>query len=107
MTRFQKFYRNLLKSPSQPIRILAAMLRSDVCSVSGRNLARILEDAGRDPLALSRKALIQRLHKKREIPEGNTWLLEVIEGLLEKFREDVSKEEEEIDKQALYVLCVF
>ena len=30
MSRFQKFYVNLLKSPSTPIRVLAAMLRSDV-----------------------------------------------------------------------------
>ena len=46
------------------------------------------------------------MNKKREIPEGDEWLLGILEDLMEKSQEDGPKGEEEIIKEALYVLCV-
>ena len=45
MSHFQKFYRSLYNSPSLPVRILATMLRTDVRSVTGQNLAMITAEA--------------------------------------------------------------
>ena len=49
LSHFQKFYWKLLQSPSQPIRVLAAMIQSNVCSVSEKNFAKISMEAGIDP----------------------------------------------------------
>ena len=57
-----------MRSPPLLISVLAAMLRSDVHSVIGSKLAKILADAKIDPLAISIKALIRRLGTHREIP---------------------------------------
>ena len=70
MSCFQKFYWKSLKSLSQSVRVLAAMIQSDVCTVHGKNLAKISKDAGTDPLAISRKDLIRKLDKQRMAPEG-------------------------------------
>ena len=66
------------------------MIRSDIRSVSGENLARISVEARRDPLAISRKALIKKLDKRREVPKGDKWLLGVVHDLLEESHEDGS-----------------
>ena len=49
LSRFQKFAKSLFKCPIGPVRTLATMLRTDVRSVFGQNLAFIAKEAGIDP----------------------------------------------------------
>ena len=109
MTRYQKFYTNLLKSPSYPVRILSAMLRSDVRSCSGRNIAFITDEAGVDPLSISKGILTKKLDKKREIPENEAWVLDEINdmlGLLMMMKHNgIRGEEENQIKDMVDCLC--
>ena len=46
------------------------MLISDLCSVTGQNLATIMAEAKIDPLVVSQESLIERLRVLRKIPDG-------------------------------------
>ena len=59
----KKFVLNLLRSLSQPTRVLAAIIQSDIYSVSGRNLVNISVEARIDLLAISRMTLVEKFDK--------------------------------------------
>ena len=62
------------------MRILAALMRTDIQSTSGQNLALITTEIGKDPFTLNKKTLDESLEKRRDIPEIN--FLEEINSLL-------------------------
>ena len=102
----KKFVLNLLRSLSQPTRVLAAIIQSDIYSVSGRNLVKISVEARIDLLAISRMTLVEKLDKHREAPKGEDRVLGVIHDLLEESHEDGSIGEKELIKETLHILCV-
>ena len=110
LSRYQKFYMSLLRSPSMPVRVLSALLRNDVRSCSGRNLALITEEAGVDPLAVPKKKLEERLTKRRQVPDTEEWVLEEVNNMLGALMmlKHSGAEKEEVDqvKDMVDCLCV-
>ena len=94
ISHYQKIFKSLLNSHAAPVRILALMLRSDLCSVTGQNLATVMAEVKIDPSVVSRKSLIKRLRDRRGIPDGEEWILEVVSDLLEEL--DITDDTEEI-----------
>ena len=80
--RYQKFYNSLLRSPSHPVRLLAALNRYDMRTTCGRNLASITKFAGVDPLSISRAKLLVLCYKPREVLEEDNWVLEDLNDLI-------------------------
>ena len=110
MTRYQKFYMNLLKSLSHLVRVLLSILRTDIRSVSGRNQSMITKEAGVDPLAILRRTLLSKLDKRKAVPLEDEWLLEVINNLLVELAmmdaECLGGEARDQLKDTIDVLCV-
>ena len=109
MSRFVKFYKNLLKGPSTPVRILAALMHTDIQSTSGQNLALITTEIGKDPFTLNKKTLDESLEKRCDIPEIN-FLKEInsLLGISLGMKMNGYREEGEMDniRMALKDLCV-
>ena len=109
MSRFVKFYKNLLSSPSAPVRILAALLHTDIRSTTGYNLALIATEIEGDPLVMTNRDLMVALDKRKEVHDGN--FLEEVNTLIETSLElkmsgqDQLEEIEDI-KRTLDDLCV-
>ena len=96
MSCYQKYFKSLLNTNATPVRILTSMLRSDLCLVTGQNLAMIMSEAKIDPLEVSQRSLIERLRVRRKIPDGKDWILEVVSGLLDELdgSDDIDVREE-------------
>ena len=109
MSRFVKFYKNLLSSPSSHVRILAALLHTDVRSTTGHNLALIATDIEGDPLAMTKRELMVALDKRKEDPDDN-FLEEVntLIGISLELKMNGLEQSEEMEdiKRTLDDLCV-
>ena len=106
-SRFQRFSLSLLNSPLAPIRTLARILRSDVRSTFGQNLAKIGREAGIDPLATTKRDLISRLAKRAVVPDGGEIMIEVVRQLYSESRQgDLTQPEKEELKDHLDVAAV-
>ena len=105
LSRFQKFVKNLFKSPIGSVRILASMLRTDVRSVFGKNLAFIAKEAGIDPLTITRKELKEKLFKQKEPPEGDKIFIDVFHELLESLQRVTSYEDLEEVTEMIHIIA--
>ena len=105
-SRFQKFSLSLLNSPMAPIRTFSRILRIDVHSDFGYNLAKIGSITGIDILATTKNELISILSEKRKIPEGGEVIIEAVKLLYTELRQGGLPELEEEDLRThLDVLC--
>jgi len=104
LSRFQKFAKSLFKCPIGPVRTLATMLRTDVRSVFGQNLAFIAKEARIDPLATSRKDLIRKLFKRREPPTGDEFIIDVVCELYKGLQMENSDQEREEIIEMIYII---
>ena len=85
---------------------MATLLRTDLCSVTGQNLAMITAEAKIDPLAISRQTLIKRIGDRREIPSGDEWVLEAVSDLMEELDIVGNTEEMEQIRETLDVISM-
>jgi len=107
MSRFQKFAKSLFNCPMAPVRTLASMLRTDVRSVFGKNIACITKEVGRNPLEISRTELIRKLSSRREPPCGDEFMIEVFRELYDGLQsEDNDNEGRGEINDMLYVLSM-
>ena len=107
LSRFQGFSLSLLNSPLAPVQTLARILRTDVRSTFGQNLAKIARETGIDPLATTKRDLITRLSKKAAIPDGGIVMIEVVKELYSEWRKgDLSQEERDELKDHINVIAV-
>ena len=92
------------------MRVLSAILRTDVRSVSGKNISLITKEARFDPFAIPRRTLIRKLDKRREVPVEDKWVLDVVNELLGEFSlmdmEGKGRKYREQLKDTINVLCV-
>ena len=80
-SRFQKFAKSLFSCPIPAVRVLASMLRTDVRSVFGNNIAFLTREIGKNPLEISRSELIRKISCKQPPPPGNEFMLDVFNEL--------------------------
>ena len=59
------------------------MLRSDVRSVFGKNIACITKEVGRNPLEISRMELIRKISSRHEPPSGDEFMIDMFRELFD------------------------
>ena len=64
------------------------MLRSDVRSIFGKNIAYIEKNTGINPLEMSRKDLINKVSIPRAAPWGEEFLIDVVKDLYDVLQEE-------------------
>ena len=106
LSRFQNFAKSLFNCLIAPIRILAAMLRSDVRSVFGQNIAFIAKEAWIDPLVTSRKELIRKLFKRHEAPANDEFMIDVVHKLYEGLQMEESDQGRQDIKDMIYIISM-
>ena len=104
LSRFQKFAKSLFKCPIAPVRILATMLRSDVRSIFGKNIAYIEKITGINPLEMSRNDLINKVSVPREAPEGEQFMIEVVSDLYNVLQGEQVETERTLIHDMIHVL---
>ena len=86
LTRFRKFFRSLMESPSKEVQVVASISARDMRSSLGSNLALLREETGLDPWVVSqgqlKKALIDA--ETVEVPAGDKWRISYLEKLLQQ-----------------------
>ena len=81
--RYTKFLKQMTKSPSYEVKVLARIATSDFQSTTGTNILIIQREIGLDPTSVSARQ-IRQLDLKRPVPERDTWRLETIEKMLKR-----------------------
>ena len=105
MSRFQKFVKSLFNCPMAPVRMLASMLRTDVWSVFGKNIACITKEVGRNPLEISRMELIRKLSSRQEPPCGDEFMIDVFRELYDGLQSEDTEGRGEINNM-IYVISM-
>ena len=83
LARYAKFARGLLVNPSMEVAVMAGVVRRDIRSVTGSNLALLKKETGVDPLHGSMSQLKAELDMKRVIPPDlDRWRVEYLGKLL-------------------------
>ena len=102
LSRYPRFYKNLLMSPSPEVAFMAAKVGKDQTTVTGRNLKFIENVTQLDPLMTSGRRLKEELSRPEAVPENEEWVLEELTDLLElqqRQRYCVEEEEEEREEE--------
>ena len=100
LSNYRGFYSSLLRCPSLEVSTIAALLRTDVRSRSGRNLAYLHDICGFDPLSKSKDQVRTKIMERRNLTEDKVWIANQLADLigyrieLRDFRETLSEEEE-------------
>ena len=114
LSRYARFFMNLLGSPSPEVAFMAAKVGKDLTTVTGRNLKYIEDVTKFDPLITSTQMLREELRKPEEVPESEKWVIEELSDLLElqqKFQyygveeEEMDKEEQRMLEEVINALC--
>ena len=86
LSRYVNFFKNLLKSKSREVAILANMVSRDVRSVTGKNLLILERESGCDPWKTNSHKLRDNI-LTREVPNGDLWRLPLLCQYLNQRRE--------------------
>ena len=86
LARFSNFFRNLRRSPSSEVAVLANIVGRDIRSTTGSNLKLLEECSGLNPWIYSSTRLKQELidKEKIEIPVQDSWRIGYLGKLLEQ-----------------------
>ena len=93
LSRYVKFHKNLLKSKSDEVRILANIVSRDIRSVTGKNLDMIERESGQDPWKTNSFMVKENL-SDREVPEQDMWRLPLLCQYLNQRREMETAQED-------------
>ena len=77
LSRYVNFFRNLLKSTSKEVKVLANIVSRDIRSVTGKNLAYIEQEAGIDPWRATAFQVRDSVPNSR-IPPQDEWRLPLL-----------------------------
>ena len=89
-----------------PVRILATILRSDVHSIFGKNIAYIEKITGIIPLEMSQKDLISKVSIQYAAPWGEEFLIYVVKDLFDVLQEEHDDTERNVIRDMILVLSV-
>ena len=108
LVRYVKFFRQLLVSKSEEVRLLATLVAHDVTSNTGNNLARLKLETGLDPWTGSLHSFREKLASDRvAVPPQDEWRLEYLDKLI-KLRNKMENNLENVEKitELIESLCV-
>ena len=81
--RYVKFLKALRTSPSQEIKHLFNMVKTDVQSNTGLNINMIQRDTSLDPCKVN-SSQVRSVKMKTEVPENDVWRIPLLKKLLEQ-----------------------
>ena len=96
MSRYVNFFKSLLKSKSDEVKILSNIVARDVRSVTGKNLRLIETETGLDPWKSSPSDIREKLPMKI-VPEQDSWRIPLLCKLLYQ-RQEMKANCEKIDQ---------
>ena len=83
LTRYIKFFKSLLKSPSPEVVLVANLAARDMGSTTGINMARLKQETGLNPWVASSARVKEALEMSEHIvPEADLWRLPLLEKLI-------------------------
>ena len=91
LSRFPKFYRRLVESPSKEVRLLAGLATRDARSVLACNLAHVSGLAGLN-CSVESAAAVRNALPIKTVPECESWRVGLLDGLL-RARADLEKQQ--------------
>ena len=91
LSRIPKFYRRLVDSPSQEVKLLAGLAKKDARSVLASNLAYVSDLSGLDCKVESAAAVRNALPLKT-VPECENWRVGLLDALL-RTRADLERQQ--------------
>ena len=86
LSRYVNFFKNLLKSKSREVAIVANIVSRDVRSVTGKNLLLVERESGLDPWRTNSAEVRDKL-SSREVPQQDLWRLPLLCQYLNQRRE--------------------
>ena len=83
LARYTKFVRGLLSSPSMEVSVMCGVAKQDIRSVTGANIALIMEGTGLNPAMASTVQVKEKLLRNTtEVPDMDSWRLACLGKLL-------------------------
>ena len=86
LTRYVKFYRSLMKSPSKEVAVVARMVGNNASTTTGSNILNISLETNLNPKTSPMSKFYDMLHQPVEIPRGSAWRINLLENYM-KIRE--------------------
>ena len=82
-SRYVKYFQSLLKSKSEQVRLLAALVGRDAMSTTGKNLIMLQRETGLNPWVVSARQVSNVLAAKvTPVPQQDSWRLQCLKKLL-------------------------
>ena len=83
LTRYSKFVKGLIASPSMEVAVMCGVARQDIRTVTGSNLAMVRRETGLEPVLSSQGILRERLHQNiASVPDMDKWRLDYLTKML-------------------------
>jgi len=96
LSRYTKFVRGLLASPSREVAVMYGVAKQDIRSVTGANIALIRKETGLNPVLATTIQVKEKLvSKAADVPDSDIWRLACLGKLLTARGEAYYRAEEE------------
>ena len=110
LTRFSKFVKGLIASPSMEVAVMCGVARQDIRTVTGGNLALIRLETGLEPVVSSQGIIRKKIHQNvASVPDIDRWRLDYLAKLLrERGEAHYRSEDEEVARLSILIdsLCI-
>ena len=87
LTRYVKFFRSLLSSPSKEVAVVSRIVGSDASTNTGKNLLNMFLETKLKPMSSPLHLFYESILKPADIPTSDTWRLNLLSKYL-KIRQD-------------------
>ena len=81
MGRYVKFFKNLVSSKNDDVRLLEELVGKDATSITGRNISKLWQETGVNPWIASPSEIRSKI-ERTAVPEIDEWRLPYLQKLL-------------------------